>query len=205
MSLKLRLNFKDLTELIVYTGYEDRLVQGRNISSDHEDPFSWFTRDKDNDYNEIMTPLLTGGRIIYPEELDKNLSKSLKIKTDVKWKDYEREIPEDVQPCSIDDLFSPYEFKSGKAEKIANSNFARRIKLVNGLKDIMGKDKDLRHIFREGLILRLRDSPDPLSILSWIEDNNYFSGASALEFDEITIIQDKDHKILIVHYDAESG
>jgi hypothetical protein len=199
----LRTSMQDLTELIVHTGYEERLISGVKNSEDVK--LKWFTTDEDGDLYTTMTPLLAGNRIIYPEELDPALAKALSISKKVDWGAYTRKVSKKAKSAEVEDIFNNFEGKKEDAVNVADTNLLTRLSLIEEVKNIMKDSEELKYIFESGLLLRLNKAAKPLNILQWLEEQNYFSGASALDIIDISFIHEGEHKIMIVRLDAESG
>lgn len=197
-------DMRNLTELIIYTGYENRLVAGNDTFG--LDPFSWFTWDEENySYLTNMTPLMTSGRIICPEEIDIDLAKTLNL--DQEDTDFWREkkcypsFNVETFPSSIDELFLKYSKKRGNPQIWRDRCATRRIQLIEELRKIC-YDNDLQEPFENGLCLRLNQCFTPFDITAWLTKQFYCSVFNPTGIYQIIYTETTEHRILAVKYDV---
>ena len=230
-------DMSSLTELIVCSGYENRIVKnGETFCSyvliDWEPPgFTW------SPFNAAMTPLCAGGRVISPEELDSGLACAMGIdenglpeerketdESDLDSRDTEenpwtthspRTLSEPIcptmQPAPINRIFEKYNPADPEDNKYTgplsprdfrDSLVITRARLLQEVRDICRANNSSAS--EDGLVLRLNKCRCPLEIGHWIQEHKYCEG-DPYDIYRMSHIESGDHRILIVHYEAESG
>jgi len=219
-----RLDMKDLTEFIICSGYERRLIQGAStlgsnyINWDDE----WW-----GDFGESMVPLSAGGRLISPEELDPTLAQKMHCGPDEDEDNEDNEDEDDdddddedeyeagfwrkrnalptksVNPAPIEDLFMRYADENGDPTAWRDALATTRAQLYQEVREIC-KDSNNLYEIDNGLCLRLKDCFSPLSIGRWLKKQFYCGCFDYLPMG-FTLIEGNQHKILIVEADGESG
>jgi len=200
-------DMRTLTELIIHTGYEDRLP-------DNGEDGEWF-------HHPYMTPLTVGGRVVMPEEVDFDLQEVLDEKAHNACDDVEevqdvgfatvgkydvtfKDPPTTGNPAPLSTLFKHYKPDNGDPLTYRNEVATTRKKLaqeVNEICDATGYSYE----FNSGLCLRLHRCETPMEINRWIYQQSYCGCFSPTGIFKIAYIERNNHKILITYFDAESG
>lgn len=208
-----KLEMENLTELIICTGYEERLIEGE-VGLGNE--INWFTHDPECGYAEDMTPILAGGRLITPEEIDPQLAEVMGIDeygctyddVDDKsggWCKRSATAMTQASPVPYTELiflYDPEEDKDPVGRR--DSHLAARIKLSKEVKELC-ESSGQSYAIEKGLCLHLEKCFGPLQIANWLKEQFYCACFSPLGIYDMSYIQNESHRILIVNYDAESG
>ena len=183
--------FDELTELIVCSGYEERLT--RNVAN-------WDSLyDINMDYG--ATPLITGGRIITPEEVDDNLATALGRRAN-----YKRVTSDSNDMCDMDELFTRFDADDTilKSTVWRDRQMARRIKLINEVREICHQNKQ-KSAFELGVCFCLNKCMRPFELVNWLKNIEYCGCFSLGNTTSISHIVSNGHNILVMYIDAESG
>lgn len=186
-----RISFEELTELIVCSGYEERLTRDEANWDSLRDLYS----------NNKVTPLTTGGRILTPEEVDNNLAAALGRRAN-----YNRVTSKSNDMCETDELFTIFDVdkSSLKSTVWRNRQMAKRNQLIKEVREICSHyNQD--YSFDSGVCFRLKHCMTPFALVYWLKKRNYCGCFSIVNTISMNYIACDDHNILIMDIDAESG
>jgi hypothetical protein len=208
-----KLDLHDLTAIIFCAGYESRFVQGNEtLGSGEIDWSDQFWSESDD-----KTPLSAGGRLITPEEFDHKLAEHIPVVSDdtgtcadymdsspTFWMDRSTDLFTPTDPCSYKKLFTVYDPSKGDDPlHWRDQRLARRTRLYDAIQ-LLCKEAHVEWLFESGLCVCLKRCSNPFEIGQWIRDQ-FHCGCFSPNPISWTVIENDQHKLLVIECDGESG